>query len=442
MKDLTTGKEGRTILLFALPILLGNVFQQIYVIIDSIIVGNYLDEGALTAVGASFPVFFSLIALIIGLASGSGILIAQAFGAKQYELLQKTVDTMYIMLIGAAIIVGGLGIIFLKDIVSFLQLAPSVARQTESYLFILLTGLIFDFGYNGTFAILRSVGDSKTPLYFLIIGSITNTLLDLLFIVYFKWGVEGAALATIVSKAGAFITAVFYIKHKYNLFSIRIKNIHFDKKIFLQSFKIGFPSGLQQLFGALGAFAIFRIVAEFATTVTDAYSVAIRIDFLAMTPGMNFSMALTSFTGQNIGAGKIKRVKRGLKSTLLMAISISLILSAITLVFPASLMRIFTPDKEIIRTGVEYLSIVGYFYVIFTIMFTLLGVFRGAGDTVFPMLITFLTLWIIRVPLSRLLANYYGAIGIWAALPASWILGLILSVIYYYSKRWTKKALL
>lgn len=440
MKDLTTGKEGKIILLFALPMLLGNVFQQLYVFVDSVVVGNFLEKGALTAVGASFPIFFALISLVIGLASGAGIVISQYFGAKQYDKVQLAVDTMYIILLVSAVLISTLGILFVDEILFLVNLPQDVIPNARIYLTILLSGLIFDFGYNGTAAIFRSLGDSKTPLVFLMIATLTNIVLDIVFIKYLNMGIEGIAFATLISKAGAFITAVIYIRRKYDLFEIRIFGIKFDKDVFFKSFKIGLPSGFQQMFVAVGMMAIYRIVSKFGMTVTDAYSVAMRIDFFGMIPAMSFSMALTAFTGQNIGAGRIDRVKQGLKSTIVMSGIISVLISLIVLSSGQIIMRAFTPDTEVIRIGTEYLMIVSSFYFIFSIMFSLTGVFRGAGDTLFPMFITLLTLWVIRVPLSEYLSRYYDETGIWFALPVTWAFGMTVALIYYFTGRWKRKA--
>ena len=440
MKDLTVGKEGKLILLFALPMLLGNVFQQLYIFVDSIVVGNYLGEGALTAVGASFPVFFALISLGIGLATGTGVVISQFFGAKQYDNVQKGIDTMYIILFISSAVIGVIGIVFIDDILGLVKLPEGTFSSAKTYLTILLAGLIFDFGYNGTAAIFRSLGDSKTPLYFLMVATITNIVLDIVFIKYLNMGIEGIAYATLISKAGAFFTAVIYIRKKYDLFNIRILGLKFNKDIFSKSFKIGLPSGLQHMFVALGMMAIYRIVSKFGMTVTDAYSVAMRIDFFGMIPAMSFSMALTAFTGQNIGAGRIDRVKQGLKATILMSGTIAVLISLIVMSTAEFLMNAFTPDDEIIRIGTEYLMIVSSFYFIFSVMFSLMGTFRGAGDTLFPMFITLLTLWVIRVPLSEYLSGIYGETGIWYALPITWAFGMTVSTVYFFTGRWKKKS--
>ena len=240
MKDLTKGKEYKLILMFALPMLFGNVFQQLYNIIDSIIVGNYLGKEALAAVGASFPVIFLLMSLVIGISIGSTILISQYYGAKQFDNIRKAVDTINIVLFIAAIFFGAIGVIFSKEIFILIKLPAEIIPDASKYLQIYFLGLPAFFGFHGISAILRGVGDSKTPLYFLIIATVANIILDLLFIVVLETGIEGVAYATIIAQGGAFLTAVIWVKKYNKLLSFRLIKLEFDKEIFIKSLKIGY----------------------------------------------------------------------------------------------------------------------------------------------------------------------------------------------------------
>ncbi|MEA2041922.1 MAG: MATE family efflux transporter [Bacteroidota bacterium] len=441
VKDLTNGREGRLILNFALPMLIGNVFQQLYNVVDSIVVGNYIGKEALSAVGASFPIFYALISLVIGLASGTAIVISQYFGAKKYEMVQKGADTLFILLFFAAIIVSSLGIYFIDEILQLIDLPADVVPDAKIYLTYTLLGLLAAFGYNGTASLLRALGDSVTPLYFLIISTITNIALDLLFVLQFNMGVEGVAIATVISQVGAFITAIIYINRNFDIVKINFMKMKFDKKIFFKSIKVGLPAGLQQLFVAVGITAVLKIVNGFGTSVVAGYSVATRVGMFASMPAMNFAQALTAFTGQNIGAGKINRVRKGLMSTLAMSSGISVSISLIVVFGAEQIIGLFSPDPEVIRVGTEYLRIVGAFYVLFTLMFTFTGVFRGAGDTLIPMFISLFSLWIIRLPLSYYFSEKFGETGIWYAVPVAWAFGLILVFGYYLGGRWKRKGL-
>lgn len=442
MNDLTVGKESSLILKFALPMLLGNVFQQLYNIVDSIIVGNFIGKEALAAVGASFPIIFAFLSLIIGIASGSTIVIAQYFGAKDIEKVKRTINTLFIFLFFASITVSIIGIIYSEDIFRLLKLPEEIIPQAKVYFNIFIGGIVVSFGFNGTSAILRGLGDSKTPLYFLIISTLINIVLDLVFVLVFKWGIAGVAIASVIAQGGAFLTAIIYLNKTHKIIHFSFKDLSFDKIIFKKSVRIGLPTGIQQTFVALGMMALISIVNEFGTDVIAAFSVATRIDSLASMPGMNFAAALATFVGQNIGARKTDRVKAGFIATLKMTSIISVIVSVTVLVFGESIINLFTDDAEVIRIGREYLVIVGAFYIVFTAMFTISGVMRGAGDTVIPMFISLIALWVIRIPGAWFLSKRLGETGIWWAIPMGWFVGFLLSYIYYLTGNWKKKTVI
>ena len=379
MKDLTEGNAARLIFNFTIPMLLGNLFQQSYHIINTIIVGNFLGKEALAAVGASFPIIFTLVSLIIGVATGGTIVIAQYFGAKDYKTVKLACDTVFIFFIIASIIMSVIGVFFAESIFRLIRLPEEIIPQATTYLQIYFSGLILFFGFNGTSAILRGLGDSTTPLYFLIISAFSNIGLDLLFILVFKWGIAGAALATIISQGGAFITLALYLHKRHEIIKFNVFKFKFDNKIFRESLRIGLPTGVQQTFISLGMLALMSIVNTFGTDVVAAYSVAGRIDNLAVLPAMTFGAALATYVGQNLGAGKTDRVKSGLKATLIMSSGISLVVTLINIIFRKQIIGLFTDDAEVIRIGSEYLLIVCSFYLPFTVMFKINGVLRGAG---------------------------------------------------------------
>jgi len=442
MKDLTTGKASRLILQFTWPMLLGNVFQQLYNIVDSIIVGKFIGKQALAAVGASFPIVFTLISLIIGVASGTTIVIAQFFGAKEYNKVKRAIDTMYIFVFIASVFLSFIGISFSEEIFRLIKLPEDIMPQATTYLNIYIGGLVMVFGFNGTSAILRGLGDSKTPLVFLIISTLFNIGFDLLFVLVFKWGIAGVAIATIIAQGGAFITAILYLNRNHDMFNIKISSLTFDKKIFKQSLRIGLPTGFQHTFFALGIMVLMGIVNTFGTNVIAAYSAAVRIDSMAALPAMNFSQALATFVGQNIGAKKTERVRSGMISTFFMSSIISITVTLVVILSSRFLMGMFTDDKDVISIGAEYLVIVSSFYLVFTGMFTVNGVLRGAGDTLIPMFITLFSLWLVRLPVAYFLSGEIGETGIWWSSPIGWVMGLILSFIYFSTGKWKTKSIL
>jgi putative MATE family efflux protein len=439
MQDLTTGKEGKLIFQFAAPMLLGNVFQQLFSVVDSIVVGKFIGKEALAAVGASFPVIFIMVSMIIGLVMGTTVVISQYFGAKDFVRVKRAIDTMYIYSAVAGVIATIIGLIVSEPLLRLLGLPEDIMPQAVQYLRIYLSGIIIFFGFNGTSAVLRGLGDSKTPLYFLMIATIANIILVLLFVGVFKWGVAGAAYATLIANGIAFGLAIYWLNKTHKLIRIAIKGLHFDKEIFRKSINIGLPTGIQQTLVAMGALALMGIVNKFGTNVIAGYSVASRLDSLAMVPAMSFSQALSTFVGQNIGANKPERIRAGLISIKMSGI-VTIVTTLFIVLTAHIIMSLFTNDKEVIRLGDQYLTIVSSFYILFTLMFIYNGVMRGAGDTLVPMFVSILSLWIIRIPMAWFLSGKIGAAGIWWSIPAGWAIGLALSFLYYKSGRWKKKA--
>ncbi|MFA8449856.1 MAG: MATE family efflux transporter [Bacteroidales bacterium] len=444
MRDLSVGSERRLIFNFTLPMLLGNVFQQLYNIVDSIIIGNYLGKEALAAVGASFPVIFTLISFVIGITTGANIIIAQFFGAKQNEKVKASIDTLFIFLFVASIVISTLGIVFSESIFELMSLPAEVIPSAKSYFVIYSIGYIFFFGFNGTSAILRGLGDSKTPLYFLIFATLANIVLDYLFLIVFNWGIEGVAWATLLAQAGAFFSLIIYLNKYQKKGFVRLNpmKLQFDKQLFYQSVKIGLPNGIQNTLVALGMFALFSIVNAFGTATSAAYSIAMRIDSFASLPAMNFAAALATFTGQNLGANKPDRLRKGMNFTLQISSFVSIFVSSIAWLFSKELISLFTNDPEVIRIGSEYLLYVCSFYIVFSTMFVLNGVIRGAGETLVPMFITLLAMWFVRIPAAYLLSGLWGTIGLWLSIPTGWLVGLILSFVYYKTNRWKSKVVI
>ena len=419
--------------------LIGNVFQQMYNIVDSIIVGRYLGKQALAAVGASFPLIFMLISFVVGVAMGTTIIVSQYFGAKDMKMVKRSIETMYIFLFFASIAVTILGITLSGPIFRLINLPEDVMPQAITYFNVYLVGTVFFFGFNGISSVLRGLGDSKTPLYFLIIATLMNAVLVWLFVAVFKWGVAGSAWATVIAQAGAFFSGVIYLNRTHEIVKLNSLKLVFDRAIFRKSLMIGLPTGLQQTFVSMGMLAVTRIVNGFGTDVIAAYSAAGRLDSLAGMPAMNFGAALSTFVGQNLGANKPDRVKQGLKATFLMSGALALFTSLAVIVSRKWLMGLFTEDTAVIAIGAEYLVIVSSFYIFFSTMFVIGGVMRGAGDTIVPMFITLFALWAIRIPAAWILSKHFGVDGIWWSIPVAWFIGMVLSYLYYLKGNWKKK---
>ena len=441
MKDLTTGGEGRLIWNFTVPMLIGNVFQQSYNIVDSIIVGRAIGKSALAAVGASFPILFLIVSLIMGATLGFSILISQFFGAKDMARVRRAVDTAYLFLIVSSLLATAAGLASAGWILRLLNTPAEIFPQALTFMRITFAGLVFLFSYTTISSILRGLGDSKTPLYFLVFSTILNIALVLLFVTVLHWGIAGSAWATVIAQGSSFLLAVLYLNKSHPVLKFRIKGFEFDRAIFKQSMAIGLPSGVQQMLVAAGMMALTRLVNGFGTDAVAAFTAAGRIDTFAVMPAMSLSIAISTFVGQNIGAGKMERVKRGLRMSLYISGATSLLTTLLVVVFGWHLISMFNSDPAVIAIGSRYLLIVGGFYIVFSSMFVINGALRGAGDTFFPMLVTVLALWGIRVPVSTYLSGRMGTDGIWWGVPAAWIAGLGLSWAYFNTGRWKRISL-
>jgi len=323
-----------------------------------------------------------------------------------------------------------------------IDLDPAIVPDAMVFLNIFLAGLVFLFLYNGTGAILRGLGDSKTPLYFLIGSVVLNIILDLIFVAVFHWGVAGVAVATVISEAFAFMAQVIYLNRYHHIVKFSFRDLTFDHDIFMKSIRIGLPTGFQQTFVAAGMVALYWIVNQFGVDANAAYSAAGRIDTFVSMPAMSFAMALSTFVGQNMGANRPDRVKAGLRATLIMTSLISVAISLVIVIFGRYLMFMFTSDETVIGIGTRYLRIIGTFYILFSVMFVINGLLRGAGDTLIPMFISLFSLWIIRIPVAWVLSKNpaIGMTGIWWSIPIGWLSGVILYYAYYRLGYWKKKA--
>lgn len=420
--------------------LMGNVFQQLYNVVDTIVVGKALGKDALAAVGASFPLIFILISFVVGIAMGSTVVISQYYGARQMDKVKKAIDTLNIFMFFAAIFLTFFGRWASSYIFKMIDLPEAATLQAVNYFNVYAFGFIFFFGFQGTSAILRGLGDSKTPFYFLILSTLTNIGLDVLFVFGFGWGIKSVAAATVIAQGIAFVAIEGYLNRYHSFLDFNPMKMKFDKEMFRKSLKIGLPAGVQQTFVSIGFLALYRIVNGFGTSTIAAYAVAMRIDAFAALPAMNFSAALSTFTGQNIGAGRMERVVTGLKATLSMIAVVALSVTTLALLFANPLMHAFTSDPEVIKVGIEYIYIVSPFYLVFSCMFVLMGLLRGAGDTMFTMFMSIISLWVIRIPVSYWLSGIYGTKGIWWGIPVAWGVGIIISTFYYLSGRWKTKA--
>ena len=437
--DLTEGKVWKVIVRFAVPLLVGNLLQQFYNITDSIIVGQFLGKEALAAVSASFFIYYFIISLVIGVGSGTTVVISQLFGAKQYQKVQLAFSSFFIFMLIGGIILSIAGIIFAEPVFRLTNTPEEVIPQAVAYFRIYIGGTFLFVTFNSIISILRGVGESVRPMLFILITTVLNIAFDLLFILVFKWGIEGAARATVVSQGIGMCIALAYVNNTHPLLSIKKQDMLFDWKLFKESLKIGLPTSVQQCAIALGLIALLGIVNSFGTNTLTAYGAAGKIDTIITQAVLTLSGALAAFCGQNIGAGRLDRVKKGVQFTMYTNIALGLLTFAAVYLFGNEMMRIFTKDIDVVAIGKEYLLIIGGFFIVHGALNVYNGALRGAGDTLFPMITSLVCLWLIRIPLAYYLSSWLGRNGIWWAIGISITIGLIVTFVYYKMGFWKRR---
>jgi len=437
--DLTHGPVWKVIVRFALPLLIGNLLQQLYNITDSIIVGQFLGKEALAAVSASFFIYYFIISLVIGVGSGTSVVVSQFFGAKQYDKVQRAFSSFFIFMLVAGIALSIAGIIFAEPIFRLTNTPEEVIPGAVAYFRIYIGGTFLFVTFNSIISILRGVGESVRPMIFIFITTVLNIVLDLLFIVGFDWGIEGAARATVIAQGIGMCVALGYVNNTHPLLSIKKQDLLFDMTLFKEGLKIGLPTSVQQCAIALGLIALLGIVNSFGTDTLTAYGAAGKIDTIITQAVLTLSGALAAFCGQNIGAGHFDRVRKGLRFTMLVNVIFSVVTFTAVYFFGEEMMRAFTSDPAVIAIGKEYLLIIGGFFIVHGALNIYNGALRGAGDTIFTMVTSLLCLWLIRIPLAYQLSAWYGRQGIWWAIGISIAIGLLITYIYYKMDIWKKR---
>ncbi|MDD2437312.1 MAG: MATE family efflux transporter [Massilibacteroides sp.] len=438
--DLTQGKEWKVILQFAIPLLIGNLLQQTYTITDSIIVGQFLGKEALAAISASFFIYYFIISLVIGIGSGTSVVVSQYFGAHEYDKVQGAFSSFFLFMLVTGIILSIGGIIFAESVFRLTNTPEEVIPQAVSYFKIYIGGTFLFVTFNSIISILRGIGESLKPMMFIFITTVINILLDLVFILGLKWGIEGAARATVIAQGIGMCIALIYVNNTHPLLSIKKKDLLFNKKLFVEGLKIGLPTSVQQCAIALGLIALLSIVNSFGTDTLTAYGAGGKIDTIITQAILTLSGALAAFAGQNIGAGKFDRVRRGLRFSLYVNAMFSILMFVVIWLWGDQIMMAFTNDTQVIAIGHEFLLISAGFLIFHGALNIFNGALRGAGDTMFTMVTSLVSLWLIRIPLASFLGNKLGREGIWWAIGLSIVIAFVITYIYYKTGHWKKRS--
>ncbi len=440
--DMTTGSPVKHILKFAFPLLIGNLFQQLYNLVDSIIVGKFVGDDAFAAVGACGSMNFMFFSLCSGLATGIGIIVSQYFGAKNDDKVRTTIANAAYVLGSAAIFVTILGLILSPLLLRLLGTPEELLGDSTIYIRTTISGMIAIAMYNGVASILRALGDSRTPLYFLIISSIVNVILDLVFVLWFGMGIFGVAFATILAQAVSAITSFIYAYKKIPYFRFKREQLKPDKSIILKSFRLGLPVAFQYSMIAISSMALQGVVNSFGKTVMSAFNISVRIEQIIQQPYSSLSVALTNYTGQNMGAGNLERVKIGFRRGVMMAAVFSLVMLPIIYLFGSSIAGMFVEDPAIIEMGAGALRITSVCYFGLGMIYIPRAVLNGAGDTAFSM-INGVTEVICRILYSQVLMRIpvFGYWCVWITTGATWCTTCIICLIRYFKGKWKHKSI-
>ena len=440
--DMTTGSPTKILWKFTIPMLISVMFQQLYNIVDSIVAGKFVGVSALAAVGASYPVTMIFMAVATGLNIGCSVVISLYFGAKEYSQMKGAVSTSLLSVTGISVCLTVLGLLFSRPLLKVLNTPTDIFEDSALYLNIYICGLLFLFLYNICTGIFTALGDSRTPLYFLIASSVGNIILDLVFVISFHMGVGGVAWATFLAQGVSSILAFLTLRKRLKQVEGRADS-RFSVPMLKRIMEVAIPSILQQSFISVGNLFVQGLVNGFGSAVVAGYSAGMKVNTFAITSFTTLGNGVSSFTAQNMGAKQVKRVSEGLKAGVTMVLSIAIPVFLLFFFAGRPIIQLFMSEggEQAMEVGVQFLKIVSPFYVVVSLKLASDGVLRGAGAMKAFMVATFSDL-ILRVILAFVLSNYWGATGIWMSWPIGWFIGTGLSLIFYFSGTWKKQQII
>ena len=434
---MTEGVIWKQLVIFSIPLLIGNLFQQLYNTVDSIVVGQFIGSEALAAVGSSTPLINLIIGMFMGIAVGSGVIISQYYGAKSEDKMGWAVHTSIALSIIGGILLSVVGIVFSPSILRLMKTPPEVLDTSVLYFRIYFLGSLFNLLYNMGAGILQAVGDSRRPLIFLCISSVTNIVLDLLFVAGFHMGVDGVAWATIISQFVSAVLVMSALMRTKDIYRLELRKIKIDKRMMKRILRLGIPSGIQQSIISLSNVVVQANVNIFGSTVMAGFGAYNKVDGFVVLPMQSFCMAATTFTGQNIGAGKPERIREGIKQGMIICVSVSALISLLLFFESERVLSIFSSDPGVIHNGMITMRILVGFYAVLAVHQILMGVMRGAGKSMETMLISVGNMWVVRMIYIKLripVFPSYEAV-LWCY-PIPWLPTIRVDIIYMKWGKW------
>ncbi len=446
--DMTVGKPWEDIVIFTVPMLIGNIAQQLYNTVDSVVVGRFVGDNALAAVGSAGPILNLLIVLFVGISVGAGIMVSQHLGTRNREELSMTIGTCIVLTGIASLLVMVFATVAVRPMLELLNTPESIIGWCTSYLRILFIGVAGCAYYNILSGILRGLGDSMSALLYLLVASGLNIVLDLFFVVKMDMGVSGVALATAIAQGVSALLCLLRLTKLKDLFELKWKYIRLFKSHVKNIIRLGVPSGLTQAIMSMSMLVVQSLTNSFGEIFIAANVIVMRVDGFAMMPNFSFGTAMTTYAGQNVGAGKYDRVVKGARQGTAIAVGTAAVIVVLILAFGKQLMQIFTDTPELVSLSMNMMRILAVGYIAVAVTQTLSGVMRGAGDTMTPMWISMVSTVLIRVPLA------YGLVYLtktpqlpqgeraclFVSLVISWVLGALITGIFYKRGKWRGKA--
>ena len=434
---MTEGVIWKEILLFSIPLLLGNLFQQLYNAVDSVVVGNYIGAQALAAVGSSAPVINLLVSFFMGLAVGAGVIISRYFGARKKEELHIAVHTSLALTFAAGLVMTLIGVLISPYVLQWVGTPSDVMESSVLYLRIYFLGILSVMVYNMGSGILRAVGDSRNPLYFLIVSSVTNIILDMLFVIVFHMGIAGVGWATLIAQTISAVLTMLLLMRPKEEYQVKLKLIRFHTHMLYEIVRLGLPSGLQNAIVSFSNVIVQSNINAFGSLAMAGCGSYTKIDGFAILPVMSYSMALTTFTGQNMGAKKYDRVKQGAKTGILMSVITIVCISALLLMLGPNVLAIFSSDPTVINYGLYMMHVLAPGYIFLAISHAFNGIIRGAGITTVPMIVM-VTCWCgLRMAWILTSVPLFHDIGVvFMGWPLTWIASALWLFLYYRKGKW------
>ena len=447
-RDLTVGNTLSGIIMFSIPLLIGNLAQQLYNTVDSIVVGHYVGDNALAAVGSAAPILNLLLALFVGISTGAGIVISQNFGAQNREKLSQSIGNCITLAAITSVVTMIVGSLIARPMLELLDTPASIINWCADYLVIYFLGAAGFTFYNILSGILRGMGDSFSALGFLLVAATLNIVLDIWFVAGFGMGVPGVSLATVLSQAISACLCMIKLLRMRDVFDLTLPMLKLRKDSALRIIRIGIPSGITQAIMSLAMLVVQNLTNSLGEVVIAANVIIMRVDGFAMLPNLSFGQAMSVYTGQNVGARKLDRVDKGMKQGLLMGVAFSTTITIIILIFGQYLFGLFTDTTALIDLAMRMMRIMAAGYICVAVSQILGGVMRGAGDTVSPMWISMISTVLLRVPVAYILAHFTASdawpnghpFSLSTSLLVSWSLGALITYVVFRIGKWRRKA--